>query len=57
MITIRTDVECPIKCGNCCIDCELGAHTDKGCSLDRKDRPYECNAYMCGEGTIAYNSN
>jgi hypothetical protein len=53
MITIRTDVKCPIKCGKCCYKCKY--LTEKGCSIERKYRPYECNAYMCGEGTIAYN--
>jgi len=55
MITIREDVECPIKCGACCCGCEIDAHTPEGCKLPRSERPKECLMYMCGEGTMAFN--
>ena len=53
--SLRLDVECPIKCGACCQNCQMNAYTKTGCSLPRKDRPWVCNAYMCAEGTMAYN--
>jgi hypothetical protein len=54
MIKLRTDVVCPIACGCCCMDCEnLTLH---GCGIaDRAKRPMACNAWMCSEGTMAFN--
>jgi hypothetical protein len=50
--TVIADVECLIKCGACCFDmCDK--HTIFGCSLPREARPMECNAYLCGDGTLA----
>ena len=50
MISLIEDIECPVKCGSCCIDC---LHLLKsGCKLQRKERPFECNAYLCGKGTL-----
>lgn len=52
MISLITDIECPVKCGKCCIDC---IHLLKsGCELKRDERPFHCNAYLCGEGTLVF---
>lgn len=52
MIKINPDIKCLIGCGCCCLDCpELNKD---GCKLERKDRPFECNAYLCGDGSLKY---
>jgi hypothetical protein len=49
MINFIEDVECMISCGNCCWGCAF--LTLNGCSLERHERPPECNMYLCSEGT------
>lgn len=46
------DIECPVRCGDCCAGCEYLSLI--GCKLERKERPLVCNSYLCGDGTVAY---
>ena len=46
------DVECPIKCGDCCVGCEYLSL--EGCNLEREQRPLVCNSFLCGDGVLAY---
>ena len=52
---LRRDYVCPIQCGNCCRGCPK--LTAEGCSLERRFRPWQCNAYLCYEGYKALDSN
>lgn len=48
---------CPIQCGECCKDNEIGMGTpckylqENGCSLPPSKRPKECNDYLCTRGS------
>jgi len=49
MIKFVEDIECPIKCGNCCYECMNLSIT--GCVLERDQRPQACLMYLCGDAT------
>ena len=42
---LARDFICPIQCGKCCLGCPK--LTEIGCSLERKFRPWPCNAFLC----------
>jgi hypothetical protein len=60
MKKVHQSWECPTGCGSCCFDPQIKAcrptvggwckhHTDIGCKLPDKERPWQCNEYLCEE--------